>query len=117
MASLRPRLRYEVSARAFRAIIDRLAREADIVRDESVLRLKSHKVKLGGEVGELGVRIEAALNRAEFQPPDLKQLAEELKLASSAAAQLRTVLAAMEREGRVVKIAGDLYFGRAAFDA
>ncbi|HTR60070.1 MAG TPA: SelB C-terminal domain-containing protein, partial [Candidatus Binataceae bacterium] len=42
---------------------------------------------------------------------------EELKLAPAASSQLRTVLAAMEREGRVVKIATDLYFGKAAFDA
>jgi len=117
MESLRTRLPYDVTARAFRAIVDRIARETDVVREDSVLRLKSHKVKLGGDAGELGARVEAALKRAEFQPPDLKQLAEELKLASPASSQLRTVLAAMEREGRVVKIATDLYFGRAAFDA
>ncbi|MGO9450756.1 MAG: selenocysteine-specific translation elongation factor [Candidatus Binataceae bacterium] len=117
MESMRTGLPYEVSARSFRAIVDRIARETDIVREESALRLRSHKVKLGGDAGELGDRIEAALVHAEFQPPDLKQLALELKLAPAATAQLRTVLAAMEREGRVVKIASDLYFGRAAFDA
>jgi len=117
MESLRTRLPYEVSARAFRAIVDRIGREAEIVREESLLRLKSHRVKLGGDAGELGARVEAALSRAEFQPPDLKQLAELLGLASGAAAQLRTVLAAMEREGRVVKIATELYFGRTALDA
>ena len=117
MESLRTRLPFDVSARAFRAIVDRIARETDIVREESVLRLKSHKVKLGGDAGELGARVEEALKRAEFQPPDLKQLAEELKLAPAASSQLRTVLAAMEREGRVVKIATDLYFSKAALDA
>ena len=117
MESLRTGLPYEVSARAFRAIVDRVGREAEIVREESLLRLKSHKVKLDGDAGELGARVEVALSRAEFQPPDLKQLAEQLGLAPGAAAQLRTVLAAMEREGRVVKIATELYFGRTALDA
>jgi selenocysteine-specific elongation factor len=118
MESLRTRLPYEVSARAFRAILDRIGREAEIVREDSLLRLKSHKVKLGGDAGELGARVEAALTRAEFQPPDLKQLAEQLGLApGAAAAQLRTVLAAMEHEGRVVKIATELYFDRTAVDA
>jgi selenocysteine-specific elongation factor len=118
MESLRTRLPYEVSARAFRAILDRIGREAEIVREESLLRLKSHKVKLGGDAGELGARVEAALTRAEFQPPDLKQLAEQLGLApGAAAAQLRTVLAAMEHEGRVVKVATELYFSRTAVDA
>ncbi len=117
MESLRTRLPYEVSARAFRAIVDRIARETEVVREESLLRLKTHKVKLGGDAGEMGSRVEGALERAGFQPPDLKQLAEELKLAPAAASQLRTVLGAMERQGRVVKVATDLYFARAAFDA
>jgi selenocysteine-specific elongation factor len=117
MESLRTRLPYEISARAFRAIVDRMGREAEIVREESVLRLKGHQVKLGGDAGELGARVEEALTRAEFQPPDLKQLAEQLGLAPGAAAQLRSVLAAMEREGRVVKIATELYFGRTALTA
>src|SRR5208282_2275676 len=116
MESMRTRLPYEIGTRSFRAIVDRIARETDIVREESALRLGSHKVKLGGDAGELGARVETALVGAEFQPPDLKQLALELKLAPAAAAQLRSVLAAMEREGRVVKIASDLYFGRVAFD-
>ena len=116
MEALRTRLPYEISARAFRAIVDRIGRETEIVREESVLRLKDHKVKLGGDLGDLGTRIEAELVRAEFQPPDLKQLAEALKVPPSSSAQLRTVLAAMEREGRVVKVASDLYFARAPFD-
>jgi selenocysteine-specific elongation factor len=115
MESLRTRLPYEVAARAFRALIDRLARETDIVREESVLRLKGHQVKLGGATGELGARVEHILIEAGFQPPDLKQLAEALKLGAGEIARLRTVLGAMEREGRVMKIATDMYFARDPF--
>jgi selenocysteine-specific elongation factor len=61
--------------------------------------------------------VAAALEHAEFQPPDLKQLAESLKIPTSQLPHLRTVLVAMEREGRVVKIASELYFSRAAADA
>jgi selenocysteine-specific elongation factor len=117
MESLRSRLPYEVDARGFRALVDRLARETEIVREESVLRLGSHRVRLGGDVGRLGAEVQQALERGELQPPDLRQLAESLKLAASDLPRLRTVLAAMEREGRVVKIATDLYFGRAALEA
>src|SRR5260370_177272 len=53
MEALRERLPYEVSTRAFRALVDRLARESDLVRAESVLRLKSHRVKLGRDDGRL----------------------------------------------------------------
>ncbi len=112
MESLRTRLTYEVSPRAFRALIDRLEREAPIVRDESVLRLKTHQVKLGGTTGDLGIKIEKMLNDAGIQPPELKQLAEALKMGPADFARLRSVLAAMEREGRVVKIATDFYFAK-----
>jgi selenocysteine-specific elongation factor len=117
MEAMRTRLPYEVGARAFRPIIDRLGHESEIVREESVLRLKSHKVQLGGDAETLGSKIDAALTSAEFQPPDLKQLAEALKIPTSQLPHLRTVLVAMERQGRIVKIATDLYFSRAAADA
>ena len=117
MEALRERLPYEVSARAFRALVDRLARESDLLREESVLRRKSHRVKLGGDEGRLGERLAQTLQTARFHPPDLKQLADELKLPPSELARMRTLLGALEREGRVVKIATDLYFSRDAMEA
>jgi len=116
MEALRARLPYEVAARNFRALIDRLSRESEIVREESILRLRSHRVKLGGDDSRLGARVAEKLAAAGFQPPDLKQLAEELKLPATETARLRTLLGALEREGRVVKIATDLYFGRAQLE-
>jgi selenocysteine-specific elongation factor len=117
MESLRTLLPYEVNARAFRAVIDRLTREADIVREESTLRLRHHKVQLGGRMGLMAERIDELLTRAGYHPPDLKQLAEALKLTPADLPQLRTLLSAMEREGRVVKIATDLYFGKEPFES
>jgi selenocysteine-specific elongation factor len=117
MESLRTRLPYEVSARAFRAVVDRLTRETDIVREESILRLKSHKVQLGGKIGIVADRIDQLLNQAGYHPPDLKQLAEALELPAADLPHLRTVLAAMEREGRVIKVASDLYFSKTPFES
>ena len=117
MEDLRTRLPYEIGARNYRALADRLARETDIVREESTLRLKTHRVKLGESNGALVGRIEEELRKGGFQPPELKQLAEALKLPSGEVAKLRSVLSALEREGKVVKIATDLYFARASFEA
>ncbi len=116
MEAMRTRLPYEISARAFRPIVDRLGHESEIVREESALRLKSHRVQLGGDAETLSASIEDVLTRAQFQPPDLKQLAEALKIPGNELPRIRTVLLAMERQGRVVKIATDLYFSRAAAD-
>src|SRR5579863_2206445 len=117
MEALRTQLPYEVAPRAFRALLERLARETDLVREESVVRLKSHKVQLGGDTGELGVRVERILREAGYQPPDLKQLAETLQMPASAMARLRAVLGAIEREGRVIKIATDFYMAREPFES
>jgi selenocysteine-specific elongation factor len=117
MEALRTRLPYDVPPRAFRAMVDRVCRETGIVREESTLRLAGHVVRLGGDDGKNGTRIEAVLKEAGFQPPDLRQLIETLELPAAELGRLRTLLAAMEREGRVVKVATDLYFARAAFDA
>ena len=117
MEALRSRLPYEIGARNYRALADRLVRETDIVREESTLRLKTHRVKLGESDGQLVARIEEELRKAAFQPPELKQLAEALKLPPAELAKLRSVLSALEREGKVVKIATDLYFARTSCDA
>jgi len=117
MEALRSRLPYEIGARNYRALADRLARETDIMREESTLRLKSHRVKLGESDGKLVARIEEELRRGGFQPPELKQLAEALKLPPAELGKLRSVLSALEREGKVIKIATDLYYAREPFDA
>src|ERR1700682_165236 len=92
MEAMRTRMPYQIGARAFRPIIDRISREAEIVREEGTLRLKSHRVQLGGDAGILGASIEAALTSAQFQPPELKQLADALKIPAHDLQRIRTVL-------------------------
>jgi len=108
MEAMRERLPYEIAARDFRAVVDRVGLE--IERAESTLRLSRHRVQLGGADGALGGRIEQVIKGAGFQPPDVKQLGEALKLAPSDTARLKALLAALERDGRLVKVASDLYF-------
>ena len=116
MEAMRERMPYEIAPRAFRAMLDRLCRETGIAREDSVLRLATHRVRLGGDAGRLGERIERLLGEARFQPPELAQLAAALGPEGSDHPRMRAVLAAMEREGRVVKVAADLFFARAALD-
>ena len=115
MEALRGRLPYAVGTRAMRALVDRLCRETKMVREEGTLRLKSHTVKLGDSDSKLGAEAARVLHEARFQPPDLKQLAELMRLPD--AARLKTLMPVLEREGKVVKIATDLYFDSDALKA
>jgi len=115
MEALRSRLPYEIDPRVFRNLIDRLSRETEIVREESMLRLKSHRVKLTTNENQLGARIEKHLEKAGFEPPELKQLVEDLKLPPDPG-KIRELMNAMERDGKIVKIATDLYFARPVLD-
>jgi selenocysteine-specific elongation factor len=117
MESLRTRLPYDVGARAFRALVERLTRETETVREDSLVRLKTHKVQLGGAHTQLARRIEELLSAAGYHPPELKQLADALGMTDAELPLLRTLLTVMEREGRVIKVGTDLYFGYAAFES
>jgi selenocysteine-specific elongation factor len=116
MEAMRERLPYEVDARAFRALVNRLIIETQIVREESTIWLASHRVQLGADDSRLSARIEQKLKETGLQPPDLKQLAEALGLPTSQASRLKTLLATLERQGRLVKVASDFYFERGAVD-
>ena len=70
MEAMRTRLPYEIGARAFRPIVDRLGHETEIVREESTLRLKTHRVKLGGATEKLGAKIDAVLTARSSSLPN-----------------------------------------------
>ncbi|HEX4209908.1 MAG TPA: selenocysteine-specific translation elongation factor [Candidatus Binataceae bacterium] len=114
MEELRSHLPQAITLRDFRMMVERMSGEAGLVREESRLRLNSHRVRLTPAQDDLSVRLERILNQAGCQPPELKQLAEQLQMPLSEQARLRTLLAAMERESRVARVAADLYFSRDA---
>ena len=88
MEALRKRLPYEVGARAFRPMVDRLSHESEIVREESMLRLKSHRVQLGGDAETLGTRVAAALETRRI--PAARSQATGRVAENSAPANCRT---------------------------
>ncbi len=117
MEALRAQISSAVAPRAFRAVLDRLVQETELVREDNLVRRRSHKATLHGDTAALGRRVATLLQESGFQPPDPRQMAETLKLAAGDLARLREVLATLEREGQVVKIASDLYFAREPFEA
>jgi selenocysteine-specific elongation factor len=107
MESLRGQLPYPVGTKLFREIVDRLVAEKKLAREENLVHLPAHKVAMKHEERTLTDHIEALVARGGFTPPDLKQMAETLKLPAN---RVQELLAALEREGRVAKVSQDLYY-------
>src|SRR5207249_171751 len=113
MESLRTQLPWDVPPRVFRWCIERLAAARRLVREESVVRAPGHRVALGAAAHALGARVERLLAEGRFTPPDLRQLEEATGAPRKALVDLLGVL---EADGRVARIAPDLYWARRAAD-
>jgi selenocysteine-specific elongation factor len=110
---LRSELAPEVSARTFRSCVDRLVAERRLVRDDSVVRLPSHRIALDAAGRALGEQVMALLAEGRFMPPDLRQLEAEVAVDRR---RLAEVLGVLEKEGRVVRVAPDLYYAPAVVE-
>ncbi|HVO25920.1 MAG TPA: selenocysteine-specific translation elongation factor [Candidatus Margulisiibacteriota bacterium] len=113
MESLRSQIAPDLSPKVFRAVLDALVAEDVIARDDSLLRLPSHRVALRRDEEEVAGRAEALLAAGGFTPPDLKEVETALGVARP---RLQALLQQLEREGRVAKIAEGLYFARTPLD-
>ncbi|HSP96258.1 MAG TPA: selenocysteine-specific translation elongation factor [Candidatus Dormibacteraeota bacterium] len=113
MESLRSQLAADLAPKVFRAIVEQLARESALVREESLLRLPSHSGGLTAAEAALGERIVARLAAGGLMPPDVRQVAADLGIAPP---RLAAILAALERGGRVARADADLYFAADAVE-
>jgi selenocysteine-specific elongation factor len=111
MEHVRSELGRSMSAKTFRWCVDRLVGAGDLVRDDSTVRLPTHRVALDPAARALGERLEHLLVDGRFTPPDLRQLEA---LVGTERRRLAEVLSVLEKEGRVVRVAADLYFARDA---
>src|SRR6184192_332554 len=111
MESLRTGLPWDVPPRIFRWCIDRLVGAGRLLREESVVRSPEHRVRLGADARALGERVERLLAEGRFTPPDLRQIEEATGVGRS---PLGEVLGVLESEGRITRIAPDLYYARGA---
>ncbi len=111
----RERLRLLVQPRlpapAFKAALDRQAKSGELVLEGAFLRLPGHEVRLDPADEELFTRILPLLGgEARFRPPRVRDLAGLLGVAE---AEVRRLLKACARLGRVDQIAHDHFFARA----
>ncbi|MEA2625823.1 MAG: selenocysteine-specific elongation factor [Candidatus Binatota bacterium] len=113
MELLRGQLPDEVPSKLFRDLVDRLAAERRITREESLVRLPAHRVRLQKDEVTATARIETMIEDGGFTPPDVKQIAEAVKLPPKRTLDL---LQALERDHRAAKVTGELYYHAAVLD-
>ena len=111
----RERLRLLVEPRlpaaVFRPALERLARAGEIVLEGAFLRLPGHEVRLDPADEDLFARIAPLLGgEARFRPPRVRDIAGLLGVAEP---EVRRLLKACARLGRVDQIAHDHFFARA----
>jgi selenocysteine-specific elongation factor len=113
LESLRSQLAPDLTPKVFRSVVSALEKEAVLVREESTVRLPAHRVGLDDEEERLAERVLGILDEAGLTPPDLRTIEAS---AGIAGARLKHVLEQLERGGRAVRVAPDLYFASAAVE-
>jgi selenocysteine-specific elongation factor len=116
---LQPGLALEAARRAARpadpalveAAIGALEREGRARRRGAALALAGHRAELPAADRELAARLRTRLAEAALEPPETGALASELRVETR---RLRELLAHLEREGALVKLASDWYADAAA---
>ena len=107
MEELRGKLVYQLSPKMFRLIVEMLLGEKAIAKEESLLRLASHRVQLGGQEKTLMEKIKKILGEQPLAPPDLKEIEKQAGVPRN---RLNEVIRLLEREGSVVRVTTDMYF-------
>ena len=109
MEDARAQVAPQVTARVFREIVERLATDALISRQGSLLRLPTHTVKLTSGEQALSAKLAALLGQTPASPPDLAEL---VAASGSGRETVLEMLRVMEREKTVARASADIYFLR-----
>jgi selenocysteine-specific elongation factor len=112
--ALRGRLPGNVPAEVCELAIERLAGAGAIAIAADHVRATDHAVRLDPESEALAARMLERLKAAGLEAPSLRDLAAEV---GSPPEALRDLLAHLEREGRLVRAPGDLWFDAEAVEA
>jgi selenocysteine-specific elongation factor len=113
-AALRGSLPENVPAAVAELAIERLAARDALRLTGDHAHRPDHRVELSGEAAKLAAQIASTLEAAALEAPSLRDLATSV---GANPAALGDLLAHLEREGRLVRAPGDLWFDAAAVEA
>lgn len=95
----------------FKVILDQEIQAKTVMVDGPFLRLPGHSLKLGARDEALWKKISDAMTRERFKPPRVRDFAQAYGVSET---DTRKLLQRLARLGRVVEVAPDHYFLRAA---
>ncbi|WP_456431098.1 selenocysteine-specific translation elongation factor [Thermosulfuriphilus sp.] len=104
---LRSRLPSELDQRAFAQLLNELISKGQIIQDQEVIRLSSHKIVLAEEQERLKRQIESIFRRAGLKVPDRDEALSRFREQPELALKLFDYLV---QEGRLVRLKDGLYF-------
>ncbi|MBI3127124.1 MAG: selenocysteine-specific translation elongation factor [Candidatus Tectomicrobia bacterium] len=99
--------------RVFDAALAALISGGKVKEENALLRLASHKVQLGEELGKLKEKIAGVFHAAGFQPPALE---DAMAAAGAPAAAGRQALQVLVNEGTLVRMKDAVVYHRARLD-
>ncbi|HVC63827.1 MAG TPA: selenocysteine-specific translation elongation factor [Acetobacteraceae bacterium] len=106
---LRQQLAVPPPPAAFRATIDTLLRRGTVRQDGPWLRLATHQIRLSATDERAWPHIRALLAAERFRPPRTRDMAHALSMPETA---VRGTLKRLQRVGRLLELAPDLFFPR-----
>jgi selenocysteine-specific elongation factor len=112
--ALRGRLPENVARDAAETAIEGLAARGAVAVEGDLVRRSGHRPRLEAEDQALVERLVEQAQAAGLEPPSLRDWAERLGVKAD---HLRDLLAHLERDARLLRAPGDLWFDRAAVDA
>ncbi len=113
LEELHARIAPTMTAKLFRAFIERLEHDKIVTRDGSQLRTPGHTVILDSGRQSIAVQIKSLIAAAPLAPPDMKQIEDAIGVDR---AKLTEVLHVLEREQSIVRIGDGLYFLKETLD-
>lgn len=106
-AALKTAMGFRGTERLFGALVRRLARDRDVAREGTVLRLPSHQAAPSREEETFFAKIRPALEAAGSVPPRTRELVE---LTGIALGPLEAVLRRCARAGHLVRVAANRHY-------
>jgi selenocysteine-specific elongation factor len=113
VAALRGALPSNVTSACAELALEKAAATGDLVIQGDVVRRVDHRAELSGPDAAIAERVCDVLSTAALEPPGLRDLAAAVDAKPDA---LGDLLGHLEREGRIVRAPGDLWFDARAVD-